>query len=410
MNMRFITILTIVSSCALFLSSCGDNDSFTSSEGNESNSGTISQKNFSVLTADVNPAVIDDTTNVFTKTSVEITASIGDRNNQLLTDAHTINFATEYGLIEPSCVTNNGECQVTWTAIKRPTAGGPGDDGFVTITAYTSGEEGFTDTNGNGIFDDGDAGFDDLEEPFVDVDGSGTFTTGDLIIDVKSTNDPSGENEIHDAADGFFNGSGCTHTSLCADRKDITIFSRTSMNIIVNEILSRTIGGTVTGLAGDQVILQNNLGDDLNITTNGDYTFVTEIDDGQTYDVTVSTHPSNPSQTCFVVNGSETVSANVTNVDIDCLTNPFTIGGNITGLPAGETITLQNNNDGINLIINGGPGSISYSFVNLVVDLGAFDVSIIANSAGLTCDFIIPASAMGNVAGTNVNNIDIDCM
>ena len=401
--MRFITILTIVSSCTLFISGCGDNDSFTSSEGNQNNSGTISQKNFSVLTADVNPAVIDETTNVFTKTSVEITASIGDRNNQLLTDSHTINFETEYGLIESSCVTKNGECQVTWTAIKRPVAGGPGSDGRVAITAYTNGEEGFTDTNGNRVYDDGDAGFDDLEEPYVDVDGSGTFTTGDLIIDVKSTDDPSGKNETHDNPDGFFNGSGCTHTSLCADRKDITIFSRVSMNIIVNEVLSRTIGGTVTGLAGDQVILQNNLGPGLILAENGNYTLPNEIDDGQTYDVTVMSNPSNPSQTCGVTNNTGTISANVTNVDINCVTNAFTIGGTVTFGTAGQTLVIQNNaTDNITLT----NADSNFVFTVLIADGSNYAVTEFTAPAAGNCMF---TNASNTVMSANVTNINIVC-
>ena len=75
-------------------------------------------------------------------------------------------------------------------------AGGPASDGFVTITAYTIGEEGFTDTNGNGVFDDGDAGFEDLEEPYVDANEDNIFSSGDLIIDVVSVNDPTGANGV----------------------------------------------------------------------------------------------------------------------------------------------------------------------------------------------------------------------
>lgn len=144
MNNRLINTLLFAASSTLLLASCGqDNTSFETpnTSGTATNSGVISQKNFSLLTADINPAVIDATTGTFTKTDVELTVYIGDRNNQTLTDAHTINFEAEYGLIEPSCVTKKGSCSVTWSAIKRPDAGGPGSDGIVSITAYTSGEE-----------------------------------------------------------------------------------------------------------------------------------------------------------------------------------------------------------------------------------------------------------------------------
>ena len=103
----------------------------------------------------------------------------------------------------------------------------------VTVTAYTIGEEAFTDSNGDNVFDDGDAGFDDLEEPYVDADNQFhiQFSSGDTIIDVVSTNDPTGKNGMHDLADGFFNGNGCTHTSLCADRKSVTVWDSIYLTI-----------------------------------------------------------------------------------------------------------------------------------------------------------------------------------
>lgn len=190
------------------------------------NPGVISQMNFGILASEPQPTVIDPTTGTFTQTDVTLTVNIGDRNNQTITDAHTVHFRSEYGLINPpSCDTGTeGACEVTWSAIKRPDVGGPGSDLTVTITAYTIGEETFTDTNGNSLFDDGDTGFEDLEEPYIDADGSDTFNAGDSIIDVVSTNDPSGVNGLHDIGDGFFNGGGCTHASLCATRASITIW------------------------------------------------------------------------------------------------------------------------------------------------------------------------------------------
>ena len=180
------------------------------------NAGIVSFKNFSLLASDTQPMVIDPITGIFTKTDVTMTVFIGDRDSQLLTDSHTVFFNAEYGLIDPSCVTVNGSCSVTWSAIKRPDAGGPGDDMRVTIIAYTIGEESFTDTNGNGVFDDADSTFTDIEEPYIDADESNSFTMGDVIVDVVNGNDATGANQTHDIGDGFFNGPGCTHSSLCS--------------------------------------------------------------------------------------------------------------------------------------------------------------------------------------------------
>ncbi len=223
-------LVTLISMSSVLLVGCSEDDFEAFQDpGTASvttNPGVISQKNFSILASEPQPLVIDPATGGFTQTDVTLTIFTGDRNNQTVTDGHTVAFVSEYGLINPpTCVTDaDGTCDVTWSAIKRPDAGGPGSDFFVTITAYTSGEEAFMDSNGNSVFDDGDSAFEDLEEPYIDADDSGTFTTGDTIIDVVSTNDPTGINLQHDIADGFFNGGGCTHSSLCGVSASVVIW------------------------------------------------------------------------------------------------------------------------------------------------------------------------------------------
>jgi hypothetical protein len=221
MKNHYAKLFAIIVSCILFATSCSDDNSTfetPNSSGIPTNAGIVSFKNFSLLAAETQPVVIDRETGIFKKTDVVMTAFVADRLNSTLTDAHTVHFRTEYGVLDPSsCVTENGFCTVTWRAIKRPEPGGPGDDMKVTIVAYTIGEESFSDVNGNDIYDDADGNqFNDLEEPYIDADESGTFTAGDGVIDVINGNDTSGANGVHDIGDGFFNGSGCTHSSLCS--------------------------------------------------------------------------------------------------------------------------------------------------------------------------------------------------
>ena len=65
--------------------------------------------------------------------------------------------------------------------------------------------------------------------------------------------------------------------------------------------------GTVTGLMGSGLVLQNNGGDDLLVTAAGVFAFSTGLATGVSYVVTVSTQPSAPPQKCVVTNGSGTV-------------------------------------------------------------------------------------------------------
>ncbi len=79
------------------------------------------------------------------------------------------------------------------------------------------------------------------------------------------------------------------------------------------------IGGTVTGLRGSGLVLENNSGDSLKINGNGGFRFSSGIDKGGTYSVSVSTQPGNPSQTCVVHNGSGTIdNADISNVIVSC--------------------------------------------------------------------------------------------
>jgi 6-phosphogluconolactonase len=85
-----------------------------------------------------------------------------------------------------------------------------------------------------------------------------------------------------------------------------------------------TLGGTVSGLSGTGLQIQNNGGDTLSVTQDGSFTFATSVSGGANYSVSVSRSPVNPIQQCMLTNSTGAVgSANVANVTLDCQTqNP----------------------------------------------------------------------------------------
>ena len=112
-----------------------------------------------------------------------------------------------------------------------------------------------------------------------------------------------------------------------------------------------TISGTVGGMIGSGLVLQDNGGDDRTITANGAFSFVTALNDGTAYSVTVKTQPTNPSQTCVVSNGSGTITGSpVMNVAVSCVMNssPVTVD------PSGNFAYVSNS----------GPGNISAYTIN----------------------------------------------
>src|SRR5436190_3736926 len=163
-----------------------------------------------------------------------------------------------------------------------------------------------------------------------------------------------------------------------------------------------TVGGTVTGLTGTGLVLQNNGGDNLAINASGSFTFKTALTSGSAYLVTVSTQPSSPTQVCTVTNGSGTITANVTNVQVSCQTATISIGGTVTGLK-GTGLVLQNNGgDDLTITADG-----SFTFKTLLVTNAAYKVTIKTqpSSPAQNC-------TVSNASGTataNVTNVQVVC-
>ena len=83
-----------------------------------------------------------------------------------------------------------------------------------------------------------------------------------------------------------------------------------------------TVGGMVSGLVGQGLVLRNNGGDDLPVSADGPVTFATPVASGDTFSVAVFKQPTRPAQTCVVNGGSGTmVRPKVTTVVIACVTD-----------------------------------------------------------------------------------------
>ncbi len=166
------------------------------------------------------------------------------------------------------------------------------------------------------------------------------------------------------------------------------------------------VGGSVSGLAaGNSVVLQNNGGDDLEVDVNGSFTFATRLPDSNAYAVTVLTQPTSPNQTCNVTNGTGTVSgADVTNIDVSCVTNTYTVGGTVTGLPSGDVVIMQNNGgDDLTVSTVG-----SFVFDTALDDGSAYNVTVLTQPSTVNLACAVTNGA-GVLPGANVTNIEVIC-
>lgn len=226
---------------------------------------------------------------------------------------------------------------------------------------------------------------------------SGTFTfttalTSGAAYNVTVLTQPAGQTCI------VTNGSGNVTANVTNVAVDCT-----------NNPTTVSIGGTVTGLTAGTLMLQNNLGDNLPLTSSP-FTFPTAIASNSAYFVSVLTHPAG--LTCTVTaNGSGTATTNVTDVQVTCADNAVatvTVGGNVSGLAGAGPFTLRNSffangvgtNNDIPIMGNGDftfPAIPSRSF---------FTVTVLTQPPGQTC------SAFFNVGNpiTDLTSVRIECV
>ena len=171
---------------------------------------------------------------------------------------------------------------------------------------------------------------------------------------------------------------------------------------------SDQIGGTVTGMLGSGLVLQDDGADNLAVSANGPFTFATSLPSGMPYGVSVLTPPIDPYQNCVIANGTGTTAASdITNVVVTCKTNTnpaYTIGGTITGITGAGAVVLQDNaRDNITVTTDG-----AFQFPTPIPSGSSYNVtaSAAAGQQSETCAF---TNASGIVGAGNVNNVAIAC-
>ncbi len=162
-----------------------------------------------------------------------------------------------------------------------------------------------------------------------------------------------------------------------------------------------TVGFALSGLiSGRSVKLLNNGADALTETANGTFTFAPPLASGSAYKVTVGTQPSG--ETCTVTAGAGTVvAANVT-VAVACKAKDYTVGGTVSGLGTGASVTLLNNGgNAVTVTANG-----KYTFTTALASGTAYAVTVGTLPTGETCTL---TNGSGTVVAANVTNVVVAC-
>ncbi|MES2933013.1 MAG: hypothetical protein V4805_05940 [Pseudomonadota bacterium] len=161
-----------------------------------------------------------------------------------------------------------------------------------------------------------------------------------------------------------------------------------------------TLGGSVTGLTTDGLVLIN-AGSTVSPTiTQPRFTFPWRVSVDAAYFISVQTQP--PGQTCTIAKGSGIAGgADITDVLVTCVANR-SLGGSITGL-SGTGLVLANGSDSV----SPKAGDTTFTFPTKVGVAAAYGVTVFAQPAGQSCTVVNGAAFMGDI---DVTNVQINCL
>ncbi|MDM0046253.1 beta-propeller fold lactonase family protein [Variovorax dokdonensis] len=171
-----------------------------------------------------------------------------------------------------------------------------------------------------------------------------------------------------------------------------------------NTPAGHAVGGSVSGLAGKGLVLQNNAGDDLSVNADGGFVFPASLQQGAAYAVTVKTQPADPVQTCTVNMGSGSIGdADVSNVAVVCATRSFAVGGSVSGLK-GSGLVIQNNSGGDVTV----PADGSFRFADAVASGANYAVTVKSQPQNPT-QVCSVSKGSGRMVDAAIDDVNIVC-
>ena len=257
---------TVFSVVATTTGTDGTTEISTSSLPISVTTGIPDQDSFSIAADIINPGAYD-----FQGAEVSVTASVADQFQNPVADGTIVNFTAESGNIEPFCRTEAGFCSVSWrSAGYRPgmendadyddrdfvnesnVLAGTSAYGVTTITAYTQGEGGYTDSNNNNLYDPGEA-FEAWPEAMRDDDILNATLTGDTVDMDVNGNGPVeffadyDFDGVRDSAPSVYQGALCADSAIalghCADLmhvRDSIVISQSQYDSVKVEVYTRS--------------------------------------------------------------------------------------------------------------------------------------------------------------------------
>lgn len=192
--------------------------------------------------------------------------------------------------------------------------------------------------------------FIELNDTYIEALGTTAIDPEDGDISAQISASPDTINNALLIDTSVVNAIGIPITYDVVDSAGNTADTKTRLIFITP--VAYSISANVSGLkAGESLTITNNSADSVALSSDTAFTFPTEIAEGLSYNVHVSSQPTG--QICLVSNGAGTALADVSNVLIACSDITYNINVNATGLDVGDTLVMSNNGLTRNLTANG---------------------------------------------------------
>lgn len=198
-----------------------------------------------------------------------------------------------------------------------------------------------------------------------------------------------------------------------------SLYQRAGLALLCSAILAGCVGGggsmalsgTISGLGKPDLVLVNTKnGETLAIATGqASFVFTKLVAPDEEFDVQVKTQPTGAK--CDPVGTTTKGKASVYTVyslQFNCKTNPYTLGGTVTGLDT-KGLVLTNGSDTVSILPPATPGAaVSFTFPTMVADGAPYGVTILTQPKD-TSKVCTVSNAVGNMPAGNYNGISVTC-
>jgi len=204
----------------------------------------------------------------------------------------------------------------------------------------------------------------------------------------------------------------CSTQTCTVSNGSGTVDGNVNNIVITSSSTSYTVGGSVSGLDGKLDLTLNDT-NPLSIGTDGTYVFETPLADGSYYQAKIDNQPEN--QTCTFATGTDsgTISgADVTNVDVQCVTEITTISLDSTGVipvssDGSQSVSINVKNEDYNYNAVNVSIKLPSSWIGVTQDATACALVAPGDSCSIILRSTVPYVALGGleVSGDNTNVI-----